>query len=60
MKVRAIRNGFFGRYINEGETFEVPNNAKATWFAPVKAVPQAAPPASDANPNPQTNDAGLV
>ena len=37
MKVRALEAGFFGRYITEGEEFEVPNDTKlGTWFVPVK------------------------
>jgi hypothetical protein len=38
MKVRAISTGFYGRLIRADEVFEVPNGAKATWFAPVKTV----------------------
>ena len=32
MKVRATKPGFFGRYINEGEVFDVPDGSKASWF----------------------------
>lgn len=42
MKVIATKPGFFGRLINEGETFDVPNGAKASWFEPAKKVQKAA------------------
>lgn len=36
MKVIALKAGFFGGTLREqGTTFEVPDDAKATWFAPV-------------------------
>ncbi len=36
MKVRATDNGFFGRYIEAGKVFDVPNGVKGSWFEPFK------------------------
>ena len=48
MKVIAKENGFFGKYIQKGEEFDVPDGLKATWFEPVeeeqKPPKQAKPP----------------
>lgn len=47
MKVRAIENGFFGRYIEAGQVFDVPNGVKGSWFEPFKGKVKAeetAPP----------------
>lgn len=42
MKVIAISRGFYGALREAGDTFEVPEGAKATWFAPVEKA-QSAP-----------------
>jgi len=34
MNVIASKRGYFGRLIEAGETFEVPDGARASWFAP--------------------------
>ena len=36
MKVIATKHGYFGRLREPGDTFDVPNGEKATWFEPVK------------------------
>ncbi len=41
MKVRAIENGFFGRYIEAGQVFDVPNGVKGSWFEPFKGKVKA-------------------
>jgi len=33
MRVIASRQGYFGRLIEAGEAFDVPEDATATWFA---------------------------
>lgn len=48
MKVRAIENGFFGRYIEAGQVFDVPQGMKGSWFEPFKgkvSAEETAPPA---------------
>lgn len=53
MKVRAIENGFFGRFIEAGQVFDVPNGIKGSWFEPFKGKVKAeevAPPAPPAPP----------
>ena len=36
MKVKALKPGFFnGSRVREGQTFEVPDGTKGSWFAPV-------------------------
>lgn len=34
MKVTATARGYFGSYREVGETFDVPDGAKASWFKP--------------------------
>lgn len=58
MKVRATKNGFYGRYLSEGDVFEVPDGSKASWFEPLKLARKARtegeqPPegGSDTDPN---------
>lgn len=41
MKVIATAPGFFGCYRNIGDQFEVPDDAKATWFTPVVEATEA-------------------
>ena len=41
MEVIALRFGTYGGFRRrEGEVFEVEDNAKSTWFAPLDMVPQ--------------------
>lgn len=40
MKVIATEKGYYGRLIEPGETFEVPDGEKATWFNPVDGSPK--------------------
>lgn len=37
MEVRATKPGFYAQYRNEGDTFDVADGAKASWFEPTKA-----------------------
>lgn len=52
MEVIALKEGFFGGSRKRvGERFDVPQNAKGSWFAPVeepKAQRQSRNPAADA------------
>lgn len=42
MEVQATKPGYFGKLREVGEKFEVPENAKATWFEPtVEKKPEA-------------------
>lgn len=61
-KVIATADGFFGRRIVPGETFEVPDNTKrATWFMDAgKADRQAPKPQNPPQGQGQGQDAGLV
>ena len=36
MKVIALKPGYFGRLRETGDEFEVPQGAKASWFAPAE------------------------
>lgn len=36
MKVIATKMGYFGRLREPGDEFDVPNDAKASWFEPVE------------------------
>lgn len=55
MKVVALKQGFFGSaLIQPGTEFEVPDGAKATWFAPVtSAASEAAKPKPAPKPQPR-------
>ncbi len=35
MKVTATKPGYFGKLREVGDTFDVPDGAKASWFKPV-------------------------
>lgn len=48
MKVIATDNGFYGRYISKGDTFEVPAGMKGSWFAP--ATKRSAPQGAETSP----------
>lgn len=39
MKVIALKHGYFGKLISPGEEFDVPNDAKGSWFQPVELKP---------------------
>jgi len=43
MLVIATAKGFFGQYRNEGDEFEVPEDAKGSWFKPVDVPEDEAP-----------------
>ena len=34
MKVIALKDGFYNRYITAGETFDVLDDSDASWFVP--------------------------
>jgi hypothetical protein len=52
MKVIALSMGFLnGSRVRKGTEFEVPEGAKATWFAPVDGA--AAKPAKAGRPEPK-------
>lgn len=36
MKVIALKPGYFGNLRYPGDEFDVPDGARASWFAPVK------------------------
>lgn len=36
MKVIALNDGFYNRYITAGETFEVEDESQASWFVPAE------------------------
>lgn len=38
MKVIASKQGYFGKLREPGDTFDVPDGSKASWFAPVDAA----------------------
>lgn len=44
MKVTALKPGYFGKLRSPGDVFEVPDGARASWFAPVNAGAEAAKP----------------
>ena len=41
MRVIATKPGYFGKLRDIGEEFDVPDDAKATWFTPAKGGKQA-------------------
>lgn len=43
MKVIALKQGYFGKLIEAGEEFDVPDDAKASWFVPVEKADHAKP-----------------
>ncbi len=45
MKVIATKMGFFGSLRQPGESFDVPDGSKASWYAPADAAPKQAKPA---------------
>lgn len=53
MQVRALQAGFFGGRRRPGDVFEVPEGAKATWFAPVGDVKAPAAGKAKAKEEPQ-------
>jgi hypothetical protein len=54
MKVIALHMGFLnGSRVRKGTEFEVPEGAKATWFAPVDGVAAAAKPVKAGRPEPK-------
>jgi len=49
MNVIASKRGYFGRLIEAGEVFTVPDGAQASWFAPVvEPAPEASAPEAQA------------
>ena len=57
MKVIALKDGFYHRYITAGETFDVLDDSDASWFVPAdnagqeksKAAAKDAKPAKNKN-----------
>ena len=47
MKVIALKQGYFGKLLEVGETFEVPDDATASWFVPVEQAESAKPEGQD-------------
>lgn len=47
MKVIALKHGYFGKLISPGEEFDVPNDAKGSWFQPVEQEPINKEPAGN-------------
>lgn len=43
MKVRAIKQGFYGSLRRVGDVFEAEDGAKASWFEPAEAAEAAKP-----------------
>ena len=43
MKVIALKQGYFGKLIEAGEEFDVPDGEKATWFVPIAQAEHAKP-----------------
>ena len=41
MKVTALKPGYFGKLREPGDAFDVPDGAKASWFAPASVVQHA-------------------
>lgn len=43
MKVKAVKQGYFGKLREAGDVFEVPDGSKASWFEAVEPAekPQA-------------------
>ena len=48
----ATKTGYFGKLREPGETFEVPDKSKASWFSPVKTEPSVKPKAKEAPDEP--------
>lgn len=40
MEVIATKVGFYGRFREVGDKFEVPDGSKASWYEPVKPTPK--------------------
>lgn len=49
MQVIATAPGFYGSYRNVDDKFDVPDDAKATWFEPVDAPKDEPQPAAAAD-----------
>jgi hypothetical protein len=47
MRVRASERGFFGRLIEAGDEFEVPDGTECSWFKSVDAKKPAKPKAKE-------------
>lgn len=45
MKVTATKVGFFGSLRQPGESFDVPDGSKASWFMAADSAPKQAKPA---------------
>ena len=59
MKVVANQRGYLGAIREPGDTFEVPDGTKGSWFDPVPEVPVAAPTkAGKPKGKPDPNDTG--
>lgn len=43
MQVRALKTGYFGALRKEGDVFDVPDGAQASWFVPVETEPAEKP-----------------
>ena len=46
MQVIATAKGFFGALIEEGQTFDVPDGSKASWFKPIGKGEEGTPATS--------------
>ncbi|WP_039052161.1 hypothetical protein [Bordetella avium] len=56
MKVTALKPGYFGKLREPGDEFDVPDGAKASWFAPASAAQYA--PRINRAPKPDRNPRG--
>lgn len=46
-QVIALRDGYYGQYIESGQVFEVPTELKAKWFVDATPVQKPADEAGD-------------
>ena len=59
MKVKATKQGFYGKLIAAGEVFDVDEGVTGSWFEPVQtepAEPAAAPKKATARKTPAADD----
>jgi hypothetical protein len=50
MKVKATAPGFYEKYIESGEEFDVPSGTKGSWFTPVVKKPEGKKPEDSNDP----------
>lgn len=53
MEVIATKMGYHGKLRDPGDTFDVPEGSKATWFKPTGGVAIAAPKVGKAKSEPK-------